>query len=439
MVESLLKFVTSQGLFSHDDKILLAVSGGVDSMVMAQLFLNAGIHFSIAHVNYNLRGKHSIGDREFVRKWGQAHDVMVHVREVTSDEYDPLGSIQIRAREIRYDFFEGLIHESGYTKVATAHHINDAFETVMLNLVRGSGPRGLKGIPIKRDRVIRPMMFASRADIMDYAQTYNIKWREDASNAKIDYHRNFIRKEIAPRLKELNPALENTFRDTLLRLEATSELVMGRKAEILRKHSKESNGVRMLATSWLEDNKIGLLLLSEILSDYGLNFKVTKDVHRCILDGEVGKLFYGTSVVVNLDREQLIITPDLDGAVAVDVTPDQSEVAIGQRTLHLERLHQEWKLCNDENVGMLDYDLLKWPLKLRTWRQGDRFAPMGMKGTKLVSDFLIDQKVPLALKNDVLVLESTGDICWVVGYRISDKFKVTSQSSSVYKISINHA
>ncbi len=439
MVESLLKFVTSQSLFSHDDKLLLAVSGGVDSMVMAQLFANAGIEFSIAHVNYNLRGRHSIGDKDFVKNWADCNHVPVYVREVQEDEYEISGSIQVRAREIRYTFFQSLMSERGYTKVATAHHLNDAFETIMLNLVRGSGPRGLKGIPIKRDEIIRPMMFASREDIMNYAKTYNIKWREDASNSKIDYHRNFIRKEIAPRLKELNPSLENTFKDTLLRLEATSELVVARKQEILNQYVKEGQGVKVIVTDWVQDDKISLLILSEILSDYGLNFKVCKDVHACVLSNKVGKMFYGADVEINVDRDSLIVKASENERVAMRIGVEQEEINLCGQSLSLERLTEHWEISVDLSKALLNYESLQWPLTLRTWEKGDRFTPFGMKGSKLVSDFLIDNKVPVSLKSKVLVLISGGEICWVMGYRISDKFKVTKQTNSVLKMTISHA
>jgi tRNA(Ile)-lysidine synthase len=438
MVESFLKFVTSQGLFSHDDKILLAVSGGVDSMAMAQLFLNAGIHFSIAHVNYNLRGNHSIADRDFVKNWGESHGLQVYIKEVEPNAYDESGSIQMRAREIRYAFFEHLLNDLNYTKLATAHHLNDSIETILLNVVRGTGPQGLKGIPIKRERVIRPMMFANRVQILEYAKLYNVKWREDGSNAKIDYQRNFIRNKIAPLLKELNPSMDETFKDTLLRFEATAELVSDRKQQILNDHLKKVKNTYVLDTDWVKDDKVSLLMLSEIFSEYGLKFKTAKDLHKCILDQNSGKVFVAEDNIINIDRKKILIKKNIDLEHSRIIESDEHLVKFRQLTLDINTI-ENWTLSADLNIAMFDLATVKWPLTLRSWKQGDKFVPFGMKGSKLISDFLIDQKIALANKSDILVLVSGNEICWVVGYRISDKFKITKETNCVLKISVSHA
>lgn len=440
MVESLLKFITAENLFTHEDKLLLAVSGGIDSMVMAQLFLNAGISFSIAHVNYNLRGADSVADMKFVKSWAVKHEINFHFKEVQSTEYESSESIQMLARKIRYDFFQKLINENGYNKIATAHHLDDSFETVLLNLVKGTGPMGLKGIPIRNENVFRPLMFATRDEIQKYASDYNIKWREDISNSKTDYQRNLIRREVTDILKKINPSLPNTFRDTLLRLEGAALIVTEKKAEIINRFLTIKADRSYFETTWLVENNKDLLLLSEILSEYGFNFKQCKDVFRCILDKQVGKIFTSDKAKLNVDREKLIID-DLKGSSfePIEINKDQTDVKLKKSALHFEVLDDLLRLDPDPEIAFIDYELIKWPITIRPWSEGDHFIPLGMKGKKMISDFMIDSKIPLSLKSEVLIMESDDRIVWVIGHRISDLYKITPQTKKVLKISVRHA
>ncbi|MEO9474683.1 MAG: tRNA lysidine(34) synthetase TilS [Cyclobacteriaceae bacterium] len=439
MVESLLKFVTEENLFSHEDKLLLAVSGGIDSMVMSQLFLNAGIAFSIAHVNYNLRGSQSTGDRDFVVAWAKENEIEIHVREVEKVEYESKDSIQMKAREIRYDFFDQLCEEYGYTKLATAHHIDDSFETVLLNLVKGTGPRGMRGIPVTNGYIIRPMMFAYRQQILDYAKAYGIKWREDPSNSKTEYQRNIVRHKVTDVLKEINPSLQDTFKDTLVRMNGAAQLLEATKKSILEGHLQVGKSSLSLKTSWVSSGDQNLLLLSEIMGDYGLNFRQSRDMMRCILEKEVGKLFETQRFTLNVDRDAVVIVErkSLQNE-SILIAEADCKAQIGDTTIHLEALNKP-VYGLEPHIAYLDSDKIVWPLEVRQWREGDRFVPIGMKGKKMVSDFMIDTKIPVSLKGDVLVLISGGEIAWVMGHRISEEFKISNKTTHTLKISLGHA
>ena len=439
MVESLLKFVTAENLFSHEDKLLLAVSGGIDSMVMSQLFLNAGIAFSIAHVNYNLRGAQSTGDRDFVVAWAKENGVEIHVREVEQAEYESKDSIQMKAREIRYDFFGQLCEEHGYTKLATAHHIDDSFETVLLNLVKGTGPKGMRGIPFRNGYIIRPMMFAYRQQILGYAEAYGIKWREDPSNSKTEYQRNIVRHKVTDVLKEINPSLQDTFKDTLVRMNGAAELLEATKNSILEEHLKVDEFALSLKTTWIVSGDQSLLLLSEIMSDYGLNFRQSRDMMRCILEKESGKMFETPNYTLNVDRDSVVIAErKFLSSNSILINVDDNNVQVGSRAIRLEVLDEPiFGMVPD--MAYLDMDKVNWPLEVRPWKEGDKFVPIGMKGKKMVSDFMIDTKIPVSLKRDVLVLTSGGEIAWVMGHRISEKFKISNSTKRTLKISLGHA
>jgi tRNA(Ile)-lysidine synthase len=440
MLESLLKFVRSENLFSEADELLLAVSGGIDSMVLATLLHEAQIPFAIAHVNYNLRGEQSVGDRDFVEGWANHNRVPIHIREVEAHEYRASESIQMIARDIRYSFFRDTMEQYGYTKLATAHHLDDSLETVLLNLTKGTGPRGLGGVPLINGSVVRPMMFASRSQIADYASKHGVKWREDPTNAKTDYQRNIIRNEINPILLEINPALQDTFRDTLERMNGMVHLLDSMKQAILGENLKLENGyLRLHTADWLEQNKYGLLLLSEIVSDYGINYRTASEIYGCLLGEKVGKVFESTSHRLNVDRGGILISEvDNKELKPVYIKESQTSALIGSCQLHFDvSLGSHFEI--NSKLAFLDYDSITWPLELRPWRQGDRFVPLGMKGKKMVSDFMIDIKIPVSLKKDVLILLNGGEIVWVVGYRISDKFKVSKGTKRTLKISTDNA
>ena len=430
MKQQFLTYIEENQLLAKSDKVLAAVSGGVDSMVLAELLVASGFDIEVAHVNYHLRGEEADKDAVLVRQWCDQNDVVFHLHDVDPATYDKQGSTQMIARDIRYSFFEKVRKERGLAKIATAHHSNDQLETVLMNLTRGSSLAGLTGIPLQRDFIIRPLLFASRNDILSYANSTGVKWREDASNKKNDYHRNQIRNEVIPTLEAQNPNLLQTFQDTLLRLRGAEKIL----EQAAQQYQLPDGSIN---TSWFQEDEAGLALLDRIIKPYGFNFADVKDLGKAISEQRTGALFMSSSHVINLDREKLIVRPieeKLDACIKVHYADQQQQ---GAFTIRMKRHEGNSLPEHAPDTAIFDADLIEFPLTLRYWREGDFFYPLGMNGKKKVSDFMIDSKIPLTLKRDIPILLSSDEILWIVGYRMDDRFKVTDKTRHLLKISVS--
>jgi tRNA(Ile)-lysidine synthase len=431
MLERFLKHIRENQLFQKEHRILLAVSGGLDSTVMAHLFHQAGFSAAIAHCNFCLRGEASDGDEAFVK--GLANDLGMpyYVTRFATEKIaaDRGISIQMAARELRSAWLEEVVREHRYDFIATAHHLNDALETILLNLARGTGIDGLTGVPLKQNRFVRPMLFASRTELEAFARSMSLTWREDASNATDDYQRNIIRHHVIPVLRDINPNLEETFSDTLMRIRAARRFA--------RAHLRDFSGRNMyhdgthvhIRMKELAEDPYAPVVLWELLKDLGFNF----DQCRAMAERrQPGAVFLSSTHQVTVGRDELII------GVPTGETEDQTEIQDGSReahlgghTLTLEVREAGGDVRTHPSVAMIDLDKVSFPLLWRRWREGDRFVPIGMKAHKKVSDFLIDEKVSRPAKQAVTVVESGGEIIWIAGYRISDKVKVTGQTRRV--------
>lgn len=423
-------FIHSNHLVANSEKILLTVSGGLDSMVMADLFLRGGYDIEIAHCNFGLRGEESHRDEAFVLEWADQNSVNCYVKSFDLRD----GSIQLEARNTRYQWFSELLLEHELDKIATAHHLNDSLETVLINLTRGTGIRGASGIPLRNGQIIRPLLCASKQELYNYAMDVGLEWREDSSNRKKDYDRNLIRHEVIPELEKLNPSLLNTFLYTSERLNFASEVLLQKVQKIKNRHLQREENRWVLSLHWIA-NASDEVILSEILSDYGVNYTTAKEVFRA--RGKSGKKFEVGGWLITMDREAIYIDQK--------ISPKSEELTIkgtgkyhhGKSKFSIEERLKEDAVFTSENVAFFDADLLEFPLKIRLWKDGDKFRPIGMKGSKKISDFLIDKKVPVSKKKEVLVMESNNTIAWVIGYRISGHFKISSQTEKVIKISLS--
>ena len=421
-------FILANDLVKKGEKVLLAVSGGLDSMVLARLFLDEKISFAIAHCNYGLRGNESDDDEAFVLDWADVHEVDCHVKAI-----EITGSIQLEARKARYQWFGELVSEYGFDKIATAHHLNDSLETLLLNLSRGTGIKGLTGITMKHSNVIRPLLFADRKMIHDYAMQSDLDWREDSTNAKTDYDRNLIRHEVVTELLKLNPSLFQTFRSTVERLNHTSQIVDQKVKQIRKDFLTEENEGFRLELSWITDAS-DELILAELLSDFGMNYVTAKEVFEA--RERSGKSFPLGNWLITVDRNMLYIDPSEVDVIERLWLTGTGEYQFGGKRVLVEQIKVEEVEFGSEHTAYFDTDALKFPLLIRAWQQGDKLQPLGMKGEKKVSDYLIDEKVPMAEKSKVLVLESGKKIAWLIERRISDLFKITDSTASVIKISI---
>ncbi len=431
MLSEFLAFIKTNELVKPEDRILLAVSGGIDSVVMAHLFSQATFDFGIAHCNFQLRGADADRDEAFVEQFAGILKVPFFTKRFDTKKYakDRGLSTQLAARDLRYNWFEQVVQENNYALIATAHHLNDSIETVLFNLVKGTGIAGLTGIPIKNKSIIRPLSFASREAIEKYAAAHNLTWREDATNKESDYSRNLIRNKVLPLLKEINPSLEHTFEATLSRLQSTSRLVEAQVTLIKNAHMEVRGEDVYIDKSALKN--IEITVLSELLKPYGYNYSQSLSIRNAL--NEVGKIFDSNDYVLNVDRSQLIIS-----RVRANETKKE-EILAGQEyydneefTLQLETTSGN-SIRKDVDAGF-DFEKLNFPLVVRKWQAGDSFRPLGMKGEKKLSDFMIDNKIPLNLKDRVHVLISGNDIAWVIGHRIDDRFKITDSTKTTLNI-----
>lgn len=430
MKHSFLREIAQQKLCSSKDKILLAVSGGIDSMVMLHLFMESGIAIGVAHANFQLRDVDSDNDEDFLRKYCEKNSIPFFVKRFETEHVAKSMhlSIQMAARELRYAWFKDLLREQHFDLVATAHHANDSVETVLLNLVRGSGLEGLDGIAPKNGPIIRPLLWASKQEIEAYAKENRMEWREDRSNAGDDYARNFIRHRVYPLLRELNPSLEKTAGESMSKISGAVEL-SGLGAGHWRAQFETKKGDQILFDKkgfGSFHNPAGVLW--NLIRGFGFNLDQCHQVIAA-LPGQPGKLFTAPSYELVIDRAYLILSKVRTGLTEILIEADQTEVSLGPLRMKIERVERA-SVKHYPAQALLDAAKIKFPLRWRKWKPGDSFHPLGMHHKKKLSDFLIDEKVSLTDKETTTVLESGDEIVWVVGHRIDERYKVDDSTGA---------
>ena len=440
LLEEFEKYIAENELFTHDDKLLLTVSGGVDSMVMMALTAAAGYRFGVAHCNFQLRGNESEEDEVLVENEARRYGVEFYNKRFdTVGEMERTGeSMEMAARRLRYAWFKELCEEHGYTAIVIAHHGNDSIETFFINLLRGTGLRGLTGISTQVGHIVRPMMFATRKIIHDYAVAHRIPYREDSSNRSTKYLRNKVRLGVVPMFKDIKPQFTNIMRRNIARLSQAQDFITS-AIDIVKGEAMERSGD--MHTLWVDRIRPTLprhYVIYEILSsEFGFKGDVVDALCRA-LDAELsGRRFYSREWVAVTDRGRVVVSPiadDDDCEVIVEKGAIRSYA--GGAALYYEYCDIDFidSLDQGDNVALLDADKLKFPLRLRRWQDGDWFVPFGMSGRKKLSDFLIDKKVSLAEKRRQFVLMSGVDIVWVVGRRLDDRYAITLKTENVLKV-----
>lgn len=432
-VKRFTQFINENNLFSAHDRILAAVSGGMDSVLMAHLLKAAGYNFGIAHCNFQLRGDEADADQSFV--YGLATELGVPIHSINFDTKqhaaDRKISIQMAARDLRYQWFGQISQQEGYEVIALAHHQNDAIETILLNLTRGTGIAGMHGILPKNRNLVRPLLFLNREEIDNIVHEDGLQYREDSSNSSVKYARNKIRLEVIPKLRELNPALEETFEHNLNHFRALEKLLQQKLSELRDELFVSKDDNIHIPIDRVKKLNPQSMLLYGLLRDFGFNESTVKDIISS-LDKHSGRVFESGSHTLVLDRGQLILSGKHIDPVEIKIDARQHEAHFGNYRLTL--LHDDSPLIVKDNsfAASVDAETLVYPLTLRSWQQSDYFYPLGMKTRKKLSDFFIDLKIPLPEKKRIPILvNGNNDIIWVGGYRPDNRYKVTAKTKKV--------
>ena len=445
---------------------LLAVSGGMDSMCMSELFASTGVcsSIAIAHCNFNLRGEESDGDESLVRSWADAHGIKCHVMSFDTEDFAEANgvSIEMAARELRYKWFAQLCASEGYGAVAVAHHANDNAETLVLNLVRGAGIDGLTGmsavseLPYSEDlsvKLIRPLLGFTRKQIEGYVFAHKVEYREDRTNALSDYKRNRIRNEVFPVLAKLNPSVIMTFNREMGYFAEASDIVSDycrKEIDDMVCHLGERNDVRVSYESLLS-RKHWKYLLYHMLEPYGFNSATLASLEELLSSDRTvsGKRFESKDHVVLTERDGLRIVPKIVGQSEDPIMPVRAAGTYHFKGQVIKIEILEWSsdmpLKQPEGVLALDADKLRFPFVLRGWRSGDWLVPFGMKGKKKVSDLFTDLKYDTFMKASALMISDVqtsgmseaGHVAGVAGVRIDNMYRITQNTKSVIRISIS--
>lgn len=435
-------YINKEKLFSKTDTILLTVSGGIDSVVMCELFHQAGYKFGIAHCNFQLRGDESEGDENFVEELAEKYGVQFHSVSFDTSAFAKKNklSIQVAARKLRYDWFEEIRTQFDYSFIATAHHQDDSIETFFINLIRGTGIAGLHGILPKQNNIIRPLLFTNKDQIELFAKKNKLEYREDSSNASDKYVRNKIRHKLIPILKELNPNIHKTIAEDIQRLSDTEKVY---KKEIVDKRSKiikeDKNGIQISIKELKKLNPIEPYLF-EFLYPLGFNSATVDEIIES-LNGQSGKQFFSATHRLIKDRDFLFLeSRDKNQESRLKnkgnhfIKKNQTELSNDTLRLNFKTISKStnYELRTTNSIANIDFDKLEFPLEVRKWKNGDIFYPLGMKGKKKLSDFFIDKKISISEKENIWLLTSKNEIVWVIGLRLDDRFKVTDKTKKIY-------
>lgn len=439
LYDRFLSYIRVHRLLAPGDRPLLAVSGGVDSMVLLHLMARTDYPIAVAHCNFNLRGEEGDEDAASVAAAAERLGAAYHGTDfdTTAEAASTGESIEMAARRLRYDWFRALAAEHGYTRIVIAHHADDSVETFFINLIRGTGLRGLTGIHTTNGPIVRPLLFATRREILDYAHTHRVAFREDSSNRTTKYLRNKIRLGVIPRIREISPEFGATMTRNVERLSGALRFIDRQMDGIRREISEQLGASTVFSLDGIDRALPEDYVVFELLRPYGFNAEATADLLAALDAGRSGARFYSPGWVACLDRRRIIVRPlGEEQAFAVAVERGQRKVFTPMGLLSFETVEREDvdELHQPDDIALLDADRVEYPLTVRLWEEGDSFVPFGMTGRKKVSDCLIDAKAALPDKERQVVVVTGGEIAWLVGRRTDDRFRVGDRTTHILRI-----
>ena len=439
------EFVKKENLFQKGDKLLLAVSGGVDSVVLCALINLSGYDFVIAHCNFRLRGEESSRDEEFVRrlglKWGKP--VLVKHFDTEKIARENKWSVQVAARELRYRWFKELVIAEGSntTKVladyiVTAHHADDNIETLLMNFFKGTGMAGLRGMLPKAERLVRPLLFARKAELVRFATEQQLEWVEDSSNVLDKYTRNYFRHQLIPGLQKVFPQTEENLLNNLPRFREAEQLyrqAVNRHMEKLLEKRGDETHIPVL--KWKKAVPLETVTY-EIIKDYGFNPAQTGEVIQ-LMDAVTGSYIRSPAYRIIKNRNWMILSPlPVEQTAVQTIEEGEGLISFAGGTLQIKKLASGLPISADVLIAQLDADKIQFPLLLRKQKRGDYFYPLGMQKKKKLGRFLSDLKISLTERENTWVLEMDKKLLWVVGKRIDDRFKITPSTKTILQITI---
>jgi tRNA(Ile)-lysidine synthase len=433
MLQQFEKHINHNFPFLKEKRLLLAVSGGVDSMVLLYLCRQLDLSFAVAHCNFQLRGDESDDDEQFIKAICLELQIPIFIEKfVTGSFAEELKlSIQVVARNLRYEWFESLLQNYDYDYILTAHHLDDSLETFLINFTRGTGLDGLTGIPEKNKKIIRPLLKFTRNEIETFAKENKLPWREDSSNASDKYLRNKLRHHFIPILKELNPSLLTSFEKTLMYLSQAQSMMDDASRIVYRKIVENINGQKKINLTKLLKLPNYKAYLFQWLNPFGFS---DWDAIYDLVEAQSGKQIFSDKYTLLKDRNHLVLYPTQSENLEIYfVNEHQNEVKI---PLKLSFCKVDDISDQSTNTIFVDENLLQFPLQIRKWQQGDVFYPLGMDGKKKVSKFFKDEKFSLPEKSNAWLLCSDNQIVWIIGKRADNRFKITKQSTKIIQIQL---